>query len=156
MEGLGRRINHMKDYTLKQSIMIVAGGCGLLLVVIFLLGPFLGGSAPNKVTTTRNEEEQLANAIAQYDVVFHKYPANDNAGLRKNLTGNNPQQLTLLTLSESSTNKDGQMVDVWGTPYKFVFKSTNSFTITSAGENRTFGDTDDVVFNCVSNSLPQP
>ena len=146
----------MKDYTLKQSIMIVAGGCGLLLVCIFLLGPFLGGSTPDKVTTTRNEEEQLGNAIAQYKIVFQKYPTNDNAGLTKNLTGDNPQQLNLLNLLESSTNKDGQMVDIWGTPYKFGFKSTNSFWITSAGENCTFGDTDDIIFNSVSNSLPQP
>src|SRR6185312_16066468 len=146
----------MKDYTLKQSIIIVAGGCGLVLVCIYLFAPFFGGSSHSLVATTQSEEAQLANAIAQYNVVFHKYPANDNAGLTKNLTGNNPQQLTLLTLSESSTNKDGQMVDVWGTPYKFVFKSTNSFTITSAGENRTFGDTDDVVFDSVSNSLPPP
>lgn len=146
----------MKDFTLKQSIMIVAGGCGLLLVFIFLLGPFLGGSAPNKVTTTRNEEEELGNAIAQYAVVFQKYPTNDNAGLTRNLTGDNPQQLTLITLAESSTNKDGQIVDVWGTPYRFAFNSTNSFSITSAGENHTFGDVDDVVFNSASNAPMKP
>lgn len=155
MEGLGRRIDYMKEFSLKQSIMIVAGGCGLLLVFIFLLGPFLG-AAPSKVTTTRSEEEQLGNAITQYAVVFKQYPTNDNAGLTKNLTGDNPQQLALITLSESSTNKDGQMVDVWGTPYKFTFNSTNSFSITSAGENRTFGDTDDVVFNSASNNSSKP
>jgi len=146
----------MKDYTLKQSIMIVAGGCGLLLVCIFLLGPFLNGSTAGKVTTTRDEEEQLGNAIRQYTIVFQKVPANDNAGLTRNLTGDNPQQMSLLTLAESSTNNDGQMIDVWGTPYKFTYNSTNSFTITSAGENRTFGDTDDVVFSSVSNKLTQP
>lgn len=146
----------MKDFTLKQSIMIVAGGAGMLLVCIFLLGPFLGGTTPNKATTTRSEEEQLGNAIAQYAVVFQKYPTNDNAGLTKNLTGDNPQQLTLLNLLESSTNKDGQMVDVWGTPYQFTFHSTNSFVITSAGENHVFGDTDDVVFNSATNTLPPP
>jgi len=146
----------MKDFTIKQSIMIVAGGAGLLLVCIFLLGPFLGGTTPNKVTTTRNEEEQLGAAIAQYAVVFQKFPTNDNAGLTKNLTGDNPKQLTLLNLLESSTNKDGQMVDVRGTPYQFTFNSTNSFAIRSAGENHTFGDTDDVIFNSISNNLPPP
>jgi hypothetical protein len=146
----------MKDFSLKQSIMIVAGGAGMLLVCIFLLGPFLGGTTPNKVTTTRNEEEQLGNAIVQYAVVFQKYPTNDNAGLTKNLTGDNPKQLTLLNLMESSTNKDGQMIDVWGTPYQFTFNSTNNFAIRSAGENHTFGDMDDVVFSSVTNNLPKP
>jgi len=146
----------MKDYTVKQSLMIVAGGCGLLLVVLYLCAPFLSGSSHSPVTTTRNEEAQLANAIAQYAVVFHNFPANNNAGLTKNLTGDNPQQLALINLAESSTNKDGQMVDIWGTPYKFTFNSTNSFIITSAGANRTFGDVDDIVFNSATNTLPPP
>ena len=145
----------MKDYTLKQSIMIVAGGCGLVLVAIYLFAPFFGSAASSKTVTTRNEEQQLADAIAQYDVVFHKYPANDNSTLTRNLTGDNPKQLTLLNLMESSTNKDGQMIDVWGTPYQFTFNSTNSFAIRSAGENHMFGDTDDVVFS-VTNNLPPP
>jgi hypothetical protein len=146
----------MKDYTLKQSLMIVAGGCGLVLVGLYLFVPFFGNSARGPVDTTRNEEAQLANAIAQYAVVFHNYPTNDNAGLTGNLTGDNPQQLRLINLSESSTNEAGEMVDLWGTPYKFTFHSTNSFMITSAGENRTFGDADDVVFNSATNTLPPP
>jgi len=146
----------MKDFNLKQSIMIVAGGCGLALVGVYFFTSFLSGSARGKVATTRSEEGQLANAIAQYAIVFQKYPSSDNAALTKNLTGDNPQQLTLLTLAESSTNKDGQLVDIWSTPYKFAFISTNSFTIISAGEDKTFGDTDDVVFNSISNALPKP
>jgi len=146
----------MKDYTVKQSLMIVVGGCGLVLVGIYLFAPFFGGSTGGAASTTQKEEAQLANAIAQYNVVFKKYPSSDNAGLARNLTGDNPQQLRLINLSESSTNKDGQMVDIWSTPYKFTFNSTNSFIITSAGENRTFGDADDVVFNSATNTLPPP
>jgi hypothetical protein len=145
----------MKDYPLKQSIMIVAGGCGLALVGIYFFTSFVSGSVRGKATTTRNEEEQLADAITQYAVVFQKFPSDNNAALTKNLTGDNPQQLTLLTLAESSTNKDGQLVDIWNTPYKFTFNSTNSFTIASAGANKAFGDTDDVIFDSVSNALPK-
>lgn len=145
----------MKDYSLKQSIMIVVGGCGLVLVGIYLFTPIFGGST-GAASTTQTEEAQLANAIAQYKVVFKQYPASDNAALTKNLTGDNPQQLRLINLSTASTNKDGQMVDIFGTPYKFTFNSTNSFIITSAGENRTFGDADDVVFDSATNTLPPP
>src|SRR6185312_1576835 len=146
----------MKDFNLKQSIMIVAGGCGLALVGIYFFTSFLSGSTRGKVATTRSEEGQLADAITQYAVVFQRYPSENNAALTKNLTGDNPQQLTLLTLAESSTNKDGQLVDVWNTPYKFTFNSTNSFTIASAGANKAFGDTDDVIFDSISNALPKP
>jgi hypothetical protein len=136
--------------------MIVVAGCGLLLVGIYLITPLLAGSTSGKVVTTQNEEEQLANAIANYVIMFQKFPAADNAALTKNLTGDNPQQFRLLNLADSSTNKDGELVDVWSTPYKFAFVSTNSFTIISAGGNKTFGDADDVIFNSASNTLPKP
>jgi len=146
----------MKDYTVKQSLMIVAAGCGLLLICLYLFTPLFTGSRRSPGMTTRLEESALGAAIDQYTVVFQKYPSSDNAALTKNLTGDNPQQLTLLTLAASSTNKDGQLVDLWSTPYKFAFLSTNRFTITSAGNNRTFGDTDDIVFDSSSNTLTNP
>ena len=146
----------MKDYTVKQSLMIVAGGCVLLLICLYLFTPLFSAAGRTKSDTTRLEEEELAKAIARYATVFQKFPADNNAALTKNLTGDNPQQLMFLNLVETSTNKDGQLVDIWSTPYKFAFVSTNRFTITSAGDNRTFGDTDDIVFDTSSNTLPNP
>ncbi len=145
----------MKDYTVKQSLIILAAGCGLLLIYLYLFTPLFTG-ARGKAETTRLEETALANAIAQYAVVFHKYPADDNAALTKNLTGGNSQQLTLLVLVESSTNQNGQLIDIWGTPYKFTFISTNKFSIISAGDNRAFGDSDDIIFDSRTNKLEIP
>jgi hypothetical protein len=102
------------------------------------------------------EEAELARALNHYETVFQQFPTNNNAALVKQMTGENPQQLLFINLSATSTNQDGQLIDIWNTPYKFMFNSTNSFTITSAGENRTFGDTDDVIFNSVSNKVAQP
>ena len=146
----------MKDYTLKQSIMIVAAGCGLLLVGLAIFGPWSGGVGRNKTETTKLEEAELARALNHYESVFQQFPTNNNAALVKAMMGENPQQLMFLNLGATSTNHDGQLIDIWSTPYKFVFNSTNSFTITSAGENRTFGDTDDVVFNSESNTVTKP
>ena len=146
----------MKDYTVKQSLMIVAGGCALLLLCLYLFTPLFGVARRTKSDTTRLEEAEMANAISRYATVFHRFPADNNAALTKNLIGDNPQQLMFLNLVETSTNKDGQLVDIWSTPYKFTFNSTNSFTITSAGENRAFGDTDDVVFDSRTNRLGTP
>ena len=146
----------MKDYTLKQSIMIVAAGCGLLLVGLAIFGPWSGGFGHSKTETTQMEEAELARALNHYETVFQQFPTNNNAALVKQMTGENPQQLLFINLGATSTNQDGQLIDIWSTPYKFVFNSTNSFTITSAGENRTFGDADDVVFNSVTNKVAQP
>jgi hypothetical protein len=146
----------MKDYTVKQSLMIVAGGGALLVLCLYLFTPLFGAAGRTKSDTTRLEEAEMANAIASYATTFHRFPADNNAALTKNLIGDNPQQLMFLNLVETSTNKDGQLVDIWSTPYKFTFNSTNSFTITSAGGNRAFGDTDDVVFDSRTNSLGTP
>jgi hypothetical protein len=156
VERLGRGIDGMKDYTVKQSLMIVAGGCALLLLCLYLFTPLFGVAGRTKTDTTRLEEAEMANAISRYATVFQHFPADNNAALTKNLTGDNPQQLLFLKLVATSTNNDGQLVDIWSMPYKFVFNSTNSFTITSAGENRAFGDTDDVVFDSRTNSVGTP
>ena len=146
----------MKDYTVKQSLIIVAAGCGLLVIALYLITPLFSVAQRSKADTTRLEEAELANAISRYTAEFQQFPTNDNAGLTKTLTGDNPQQLLFLNLVASSTNQDGRLVDLWSTPYKFTFVSTNRFTITSAGDNRMFGDTDDIVFDSSSNKLDKP
>ena len=146
----------MKEFTPKQSILIVAGGCSLLLLCLYLFTPLFSAASRSKSDTTRLEEAEMANAITRYATVFQHFPSDNNAALTKNLTGDNPQQVIFLNLVETSTNKEGQLVDIWSTPYKFTFNSTNSFTIISAGENRAFGDTDDVVFDSRTNALGTP
>src|SRR5215469_5581079 len=110
----------MKDYTLKQSIMIVAAGCGLLLVGLVIFGPWFGNAGRNKTETTQLEEAELARALNHYETVFQQFPTNNNAVLVKQMTGENPQQLLFLSLGTTSTNQDGQLIDIWNTPYKFV------------------------------------
>jgi hypothetical protein len=146
----------MKDYNLKQSLMIVAGGCGLLAVCFYLARPFLTEGASNKVRTTRLEEAELAQAIIHYAMVYQGYPTETNAPLASILVQGNPQKLTFLNLGANSTNKDGQLVDIWNTPYKITYTSTNSFTITSAGENLIIGDADDIIFDSRTNNLATP
>ena len=146
----------MKDYTVRQSLMIVAGGCALLLVCLYLFTPLFSVAGRSKADTTRLEEAELANAIVRYATVFQKFPADDNAALTKALTGDNPQKFLFLNLVETSTNKEGQLVDIWSTPYKFTFNSTNRFKIISAGDNRTFGDADDIVFDSKLNNFAKP
>jgi hypothetical protein len=151
LERLGCGINGVKDYNHKQSILIVAAGCILLGALLYFTIPFLTSGGIDKVSLTRAEEKELAGAIANYAIVFHGYPVGENATVTKALMGTNPQQLKFLNVGGDAI-KDGQFVDRWDTPYKVNFSSTNSFIIISAGENRSFGDTDDVIFD--STNLP--
>lgn len=48
------------------------------------------------------------------------------------------------------------MVDPWGTPYQIDFFQQTNFVIRSAGKNRKFGDTDDIILNSASNNFVKP
>ena len=60
------------------------------------------------------------------------------------------------TPSRFNTNKTGEVVDVWDTPYRIELVGRTNFIINSAGKNRKFGDQDDIVFNSVSNDFVKP
>ena len=156
MERLGRSVNSVKDYNLKQSIIIIAAGCALLLVVLYLFTPILAGGHRDNASVTRLEEAQLADAINLYANALKQYPAGENASVTKALLGENPQHLIFLNLDANSTNQQGEVIDLWNTPYKITFNFTNSFTISSAGNDRVFGSTDDIVFDSRSNSFAKP
>jgi hypothetical protein len=153
---LGCGVDGVKDFNFKQSAAIVLVGSGLLLVGLYLFSPFFAGKSRGKYRVTELEEAELASAINRYWTVYQQYPTGENAAVARILAGDNPQQLQFVTLAENSTNEAGQVLDLWSTPYKITFNSTNSFIITSAGSNRIFGDPDDIIFNSRSNAVPKP
>ena len=156
MEGLGCGVDGVKDYNLKQSLVILAVVGALLLICLYLFTPLISGGGRTNARTTRLEEAQLADAINLYADTFKQYPTGENASVIKALSGENPQHVTFLNLGANSTNQQGEVVDLWNTPYKIIFNSTNRFTITSAGSDRTFGNTDDIVLDSRFNSFAKP
>jgi hypothetical protein len=147
----------MKEYNLKQSVVIVIVGLALLWVCLYcFVFPFLAGGGPGKVPRTHLDERQLGAGIEEYKSIFGNYPTGENASVIRALVGDNPKKLRLFNLGINSTNKNGELLDPWKTPYKIVFDGTNCFTIFSAGINRTFGDKDDIIFNSVSNDFVKP
>lgn len=61
------------------------------------------------------------------------------------------------TLSYSyRTNADGKIHDLWDTPYKIQIFNRTNFIIRSAGRNKVFGDSDDIIFDSASNDFGKP
>jgi hypothetical protein len=54
------------------------------------------------------------------------------------------------------TNTFGALIDGWQTPFQIKFAEHTNFIIYSAGPNKIFGDTDDIIFNSVSNDFVKP
>jgi len=87
---------------------------------------------------------RLRAEIGIYKYEFGSYPTGDYDQVLKKLFGGDPQKIEFFR------------VDPWGTPYAISFSSTNSFVISSAGKDKIFGDSDDIIFNSVSNDFVKP
>ncbi|MGA2178510.1 MAG: type II secretion system protein GspG [Verrucomicrobiota bacterium] len=147
----------MKEYNLKQSVVIVVAGFALLWACLYcFVFPFLVGGGPTKVPRAQMDERHLAWGMEQYKLAFDSYPTGENTIFVRMLAGNNPTKLKLINLSVHSTNENGEFIDPWGTPYKIISSHTNRVTIFSAGIDKIFGDKDDIIFNSASNDYVKP
>jgi hypothetical protein len=54
------------------------------------------------------------------------------------------------------TNRQGELVDVWGTPYQIKIESPSKFVIRSAGADGQFGDADDIVYDSSQHGFVNP
>jgi hypothetical protein len=55
-----------------------------------------------------------------------------------------------------NTNAAGELIDVWQTPYRIELAGHTNCIIKSAGQNHTFGDKNDIIFNSTSNDFVRP
>jgi type II secretion system (T2SS) protein G len=140
----------------REFIRFLLVGFLVWMCLWFFVFPHLAGGGPAKVPSARNEEKQLYLSLENYKQAFGNYPTGENANIVKVLAGGNPQKLQLFYLSVNSTNGNGELIDPWKIPYKFIFDGTNSYLILSAGIDKKFGDADDIIFNSVSNDFVKP
>jgi len=53
-------------------------------------------------------------------------------------------------------NSQGELLDVWHTPYQIKIVAQTNFIVRSAGPDQKFGDKDDIIFNSASNGFVKP
>ena|SRR5277367_4255104 len=121
-----------------------------LLLFLVIVGSILNPSPNRQVSAknykTRSDEKFIAfmlknqsvdiNWLASNEFVLSSNPVRDNFGF--------------------GTNHSGAMVDVWQTPYKIELLGQTNFVIRSAGKDKIFGTTDDIIFNSISNDFVKP
>lgn len=54
------------------------------------------------------------------------------------------------------TNASGELIDIWQTPFQITFVEQTNFIVRSAGPDRQFGNSDDIIFNSISNDFVKP
>lgn len=94
-----------------------------------------------ELDTVRSLEELLMTYRAN---VGGDYDTGSNIEITNALLGDNPRKIALLSANSSRINKDGELVDSYGTPYDFHFISTKRLIIRSAGEDLELYTDDDI------------
>ncbi|HZR16319.1 MAG TPA: hypothetical protein VFE51_03250 [Verrucomicrobiae bacterium] len=89
--------------------------------------------------------ENMRTSIRQYASVFGENPVGTNEEITKALQGGNSKQINFLKEDGNRVNSNGELVDVWGTPYFFHQISGHEMEIRSAGPDRIMYTGDDLV-----------
>jgi len=90
----------------------------------------------------RHDLEIVAQLLNDYRAVFRENPVGvDNEEVIAALTGKNPKQVTFIDLS---LLKDGQLLDRWGSPYRFHALTADQMEVQSLGPDQKLWTKDDL------------
>ena len=85
----------------------------------------------------------VANLLDSYYSVFHQYPWGDNAEMVSAFAGGNQRGIVFFERDEAPLDKDGKLVDRWGTPFFFHRIAANVMEIRSGGADGKMWTEDD-------------
>ena len=132
---------------------------GLLAVFAFLCWLVTGGVPTEKEKTKAKVLETLVEERSMGELLEEK--ASKVGGLTNIqnefilnpfLTANIYEGISFTT----RTNGLGELIDIWQMPFQIKFVGQTNIIIRSAGPDQKFGDSDDIIFNSVSNNLVMP
>ena len=130
---------------------------GVVALIAILAGAFPQHSRAQdkaKAVATLAEMKAIAIACTQTNDGYAVLPLGSNGLLQVALLGGAVK--TSLSNYLDRTNSHGELLDMWRMPLRFEPAGKTNLVIRSAGLNRRFGDKNDLVFNCASNSLVKP
>jgi hypothetical protein len=89
--------------------------------------------------------QNLRVSFRQYASAFGENPVGTNLEITSALQGENPKHINFLRADGNRVNANGELVDVWGTPYFFHQLSAHEMEIRSAGPDRVLYTGDDLL-----------
>jgi hypothetical protein len=90
--------------------------------------------------------QNVGRAVRQYGQMFGGNPVGTNPEITAALQGQNPKKINFLAGQDGMRVDDqGELVDVWGTPYFFHQVSGTEMEIHSAGPDKQMWTSDDLV-----------
>ena len=100
-------------------------------------------SKRSESTTSQTWLSLLVVAMKTYRLDYGKYPEGSSYKIAQALLGKNPKEILYLDWYRTHLSQNGMLLDPWGTRYNIVVYNQDHIKVTSAGENKLFGDKDD-------------
>jgi hypothetical protein len=112
--------------------------------------PASGAPPPAKpsvdlVTDVTARIDKISLMFRDYRTLMGSNPTGTNAEIIQSVNGGNPKQAKLGPPEGQQINARGELIDVWGTAYFFHQKSASDMEIHSAGPDKQFGTSDDII-----------
>ena len=102
--------------------------------------------------TIRRDFEILHEVLATWQTNFPRLgnPVGENAEITAALTGDNAVRFAFIPPGHRAIGARGELVDRWGTPFRFHQLSGTQMEIRSAGPDKKFGTADDAEYSPAS------
>jgi hypothetical protein len=123
----------------------------LLFLFLLLLAVFRGDNADY---FARENMVTISAAVAKFQSTHGEPPAGDNAAIFRALEGANTNNAVFV--ESARTNAAGEILDSWGTPYQIRIGNGAQIVIRSAGKDRVWGDSDDIVYDSAKRDFVTP
>ena len=96
--------------------------------------------------TGLDDVQAVSMLLQEFRRAFGAMPVGElNDEIVRRLQGENPKGLAVLPKSHPALNQDGELMDRWGTPYRFHPESAWMMTVRSAGPDRKMWTVDDIL-----------
>jgi hypothetical protein len=102
-------------------------------------------AATIQTTPEKQEAEEIARNLRDFGQRFGGNPTGTNAEIAKTLMGGNSARAIYLPSGLQRLNANGEIIDMWGTPYFFHSNSATETEVRSAGPDKTLHTKDDIV-----------
>ncbi len=128
------------DFGGPRALAGVVGLIGIALVPLVVI-PAVRTVQQQKKAVIRDRAIQVSDALKQYRMEIGTYPEGDNAQILKALMGDNPRRMVFfepaaVPKSFDSFNDRGDLIDFWGTPYRFDLTDPKIPRVWSCGKDR--------------------
>jgi hypothetical protein len=109
-------------------------------------GPALTPPSVPRNETALDDVEAVSQILEEYRRAFGAMPVGEqNDEIVRRLQGENPLGIAVLPKSHPALNGNGELLDRWGTPYRFHPESFWLMTVRSAGPDRQMWSNDDIL-----------